>query len=176
MDERFSPRALEMSHWSHNLCSLHSPALTSPQLISYAYDFFIPNEKCISPPADLHASARSKESAWERKSYKKRSRAVAAWIFIRRQKAGTLNAKHRETRSRGKRVLGPLHREHRFSAADCLKSSALSSSCQIPGVSREKCGGTPGVMWPGFHLVVGPSPPVPWCVSFPSALLQTIPW
>lgn len=65
MDERFSLRALEMSHWSHNLCSLHSLALTSPQLISYAHDFFIPDEKCISPPADLHASVRSKESARE---------------------------------------------------------------------------------------------------------------
>lgn len=43
MDERFFLRAFEMSHWSHNLCSLHSVALTSSQLISYTHDFFIPD-------------------------------------------------------------------------------------------------------------------------------------
>lgn len=43
MDEGFFLRALEMSRWSHNLCSLHSVALTSSQLISYTHDFFIPD-------------------------------------------------------------------------------------------------------------------------------------
>lgn len=120
MDERFSLRALEMSYWSHNLCSLHSLALTSPQLISYAHDFFIPNEKCISPPADLHASARSKESAWEGNL---RKSAVKQWLheFYQGTESWDSNAKHHATRSRGSRVLGPLHHEHRFSAADCLK-------------------------------------------------------
>lgn len=42
MDERFLLRALEMPRSSRNLCSLHSVALTSPQLLSYAHDFFIP--------------------------------------------------------------------------------------------------------------------------------------
>lgn len=43
MDERFFLRAFEISHWSHNLCSLHSGALTSSQLISHTHDFFIPD-------------------------------------------------------------------------------------------------------------------------------------
>lgn len=44
MDESFFLRALEMSHWSRNLCSLHSAALMSSQLISYTHDFFMPDE------------------------------------------------------------------------------------------------------------------------------------
>lgn len=111
-------------------------------------------EKLISPPADLCCSAPSKESAWK-ENLKKEQPSSCCMNFHQETENWKFKCKYHAARSHRRLILDPLHCEHTFSVADCLKYRVLSSFCSIYGGSMKrgwKAGEAQGISWPQFHL------------------------